>query len=401
MDTHNTSITTQNFSALYYPETICLDELELKYILLLYDKIFFLPIDVQLNPGHTSLSKRFSLHDATLSGSFKSRKAAHYALMYMAESGIWDDYMNRLMDIYNELEEKNLLVGIKDKDFECATAWHPLRAAIDTDMKDRDFISLCNQYKNPKNFVPLTEGAVIKGGGFLTRPSNYKKEYAIPSICSERLNSTLFFAEREGLFPVSPYRMYVDLLNIKLKRIATMNNGKFQSTQPNAQSRSHKVSIMSWEITTEVVPRHVISRKSANDILRYKLACAELKDRFHSYLFSLEASINSEPWDKSFAKELNKEVKKGLLPEIQNIRDQKSIIWEKLFGEAIKSLTSIKVLPPLIGLHLIPGLSFWDILSMSTVLVGTATLPSIIDAWREERQIRRNSLFFLVNFTKQ
>ena len=39
------------FAALYYPETICLDEIELKYLLLLYDRIYFLPIDVRLNPG--------------------------------------------------------------------------------------------------------------------------------------------------------------------------------------------------------------------------------------------------------------------------------------------------------------------------------------------------------------
>jgi len=78
----------ENLFALYYPETICLHELELKYYLLLYDKIFFLPIDVHLNPGHTKLSKRFSLHDATLTGAFRSQKDAHYSIMYMSEPQI-------------------------------------------------------------------------------------------------------------------------------------------------------------------------------------------------------------------------------------------------------------------------------------------------------------------------
>ena len=397
MSTSQHSITTHNFNALYYPESICLDELELKYLLLIYDKIFFLPIDVQLNPGHTSLSKRFSLHDATLSGAFRSRKDAHYALMYMSNSDIWDNYMKKLMDLYDELEDRGILVGIKDKDFENASAWHPLDAAINTDMKDPEFISLCHNYQNQKIFIPKTDGAVIKGGGFMTRPSKYKKEFAIPSICSERLNSTLFITEREELFPVSPHKMYVDLLNTKLKRVAATNNEKSKRSNHTAQNRSHKISIMSWEITTEIVPKNIIDRKSLNDILRYKLACAELKDRFHTKLLSLEAGINSEPWDKSFAKEVNMIINKDLLPEIQNIKDRKSVIWEKLFGESIKSLCSIKILPPLVGLHLIPGLSYGDILTMSTILVGTATLPPMIDGWIEERQFKRNALFFLVN----
>ena len=123
--------------------------------------------------------------------------------------------------------------------------------------------------------------------------------------------------------------------------------------------------------------------------------------RFNSYLLSLESTLNCEPWDSNFEKELNKIINKELLPEIQRIRDSKIIIWEKLFGDTLKSLSSMKILPPLIGLHLVPGFSFIDILTMSTALVSSATLPKLIDAWKEERQLRRNALFFLVNFSKK
>ncbi len=308
--------------------------------------------------------------------------------------------MKRLMHLYDELEEKGVLVGLSDQAFENATAWHPLKGAVDVDLRDPLFISLCQHYQNPEIYIPPTEGAVVKGGGFVTRPPAYQKDFAIPSICAERLNSTLFFAEREKLFPVSTGQMYIDLLNVKLKRIA--ENEKVQSgLAANATRKLHKVSMLSWEVVTESVPYESINRKTPKDILLYKSACAELKDRFHSHLLSLEASINSEPWEKPFANELDRLVKKELLPEIQRVKDQKSVIWEKLFGESLKSIASWKVLPPLLGLHLVPGLSSGEILSLSSGLVGGAMLPGLVTAWEEQRQLRRNALFFIVNFNRK
>lgn len=387
--------------ALYYPETICLNEQELKYLLLLYDKVYFLPIDVELNPGHTKLSSRFSIHDATLTGAFRSKRDAHYALMYMSESNIWDDSMRRLMDLYDELEEKGILVGLHDQAFESASKWHPMKEAVKADMNDSFFVKLCKRYQNPKIFIPRTENAVIKGGGFATRPSAYKGEYGIPSICSERLNSTLFFAEHRNLFPVSPYQMYVDLLSAKIKRIA-QSDESLPSTHPRQSARSHRFSILSWEIMTEAVPLQAMQAKSFGEVLRYKDACIGLKNRFHSYLLGLEASMNAQPWDQTFANELDKVVKKEILPEVQTIRDKKMAIWENLFGESLKSLVSWRILPPLLGVHMVPGLSFGDILSISTAAVlGMATLPNLINAWKDERQLKRNALFFIVNFTKR
>lgn len=385
--------------ALYYPETVCLNEEELKYLLLLYDQIYFLPIDIQLNPGHTKISKRFSIHDGTLTGAFRTKKEAHYSLMYMSEPKTWDDYMKRLMDIYDELEEKNILLGLNDEKFADASSWHPLKDAVKSDLNDIGFVSACNKYRNEKIHIPYTEDAVIKGGGFMTRPSAYKGDLAISSVCSERLNSTLLFAEREGLFPVSPYRMYVDLLNSKIKRVAE-NESKNANPDQRSPSSLHKFSILSWELITEVIPLKTITQKSSNQILRYKSECGELKERFNDYLFSLEATLNNEPWDEKFSKELNQLVKKQILPEIQSVRDKKVVVWEKLFSETIKSLSSLKVLPPLIGLHMIPGISFGEILTMSTAIVGSATLPNLMDAWQTERQLRRNTLFFIVNFNR-
>lgn len=381
----------KRFSALYYPETICLDEIELRYLLLLYDRIFFLPIDLRPNPGHTSLSKRFSINDAFLTGAFKSREAAHYALMYISEPSAWDKRLKRLMDLYEELEEGGIAIGLQDDEFADVNQDHPLKAAVDADMGDRDFVSLCLRHQNQKIFIPKNDDdSKIKGGGFVARPMLYKGDLSIPSICSERINTTLFIAGRDNLFPVCGNRMYVDLLKAKLKRAALAPPQ--YATPPGSV---HRFSLLSWEVVTEVVPRNVIQTKLAKDLLAYKDACIDLKEKFRSYLWSLEAAITSEPWEEKLSKELDNIVKKEIVPEVQRIREQKLVIWEKLFGESLTSI-SLKAAPPLVGIQLVLGLSFWEILALSTSAVGAATLKPLMDAWQEERKLRRNALFFLV-----
>lgn len=381
--------------ALYYPETICLDEIELKYFLLLYDKIFFLPLDIQLNPGHTSLSRRFSIHDSILAGAYKSKRDAHYSIMYCSEPNVWDDRMKRLMGLYDELEEKGIVVGLNDEEFGKPNESHPLKEAVDADMGDSEFVSLCARYRNEKIFVPPIENAQMKGGGLVMRPSRYKGDLGISSICSERMNTTLYIAGRDNLFPVCGNPMYVDLLRPKLKRAAMAPPE--HATPP---SSVHRFTLLSWEIATEVVPQNIVGKTPARDLLKYKTACIGLKEKFRSHLWSLEATISSEPWEDSFHRELDKIVKKEIVPEVQRIREHKIVIWEKLFGDTLKSLASLKIGAPLVGIQLVAGLSFWEILALSAVVVGGTSLRHLIDAWQDERKLRRNALFFLLRLEK-
>jgi hypothetical protein len=66
-------------------------------------------VDNQLNPGHSSLSKRFSVRDTILTGLFRSRENTHYVLMYCSKPDVWDDRLRRLMDLYDKLEEQGVL----------------------------------------------------------------------------------------------------------------------------------------------------------------------------------------------------------------------------------------------------------------------------------------------------
>ena len=109
--------------------------------------------------------------------------------------------------------------------------------------------------------------------------------------------------------------------------------------------------------------------------------------------------MTSEPWQKKFSRELDNIVKKEIVPEVQRIREQKLTIWEKLFGDSLASM-SLKVGLPVLGIQLVLGLSFWEILEASTKAFGVATLKPLLDAWQEERKLRRNALFFLVRLNK-
>jgi hypothetical protein len=142
--------------------------------------------------------------------------------MYSGEPKNWDAYMHRLMDLYDELEEKGVAVPLKDENFSNINSRHPLQPAVDADMQSRDFLWVCSHYKNPKIHVPDANDAEIKGGGFGMSPFKYKGDVGIASICSERINTALYFAGQDNLFPVSADGMYIDLLKDKLKRAETV-----------------------------------------------------------------------------------------------------------------------------------------------------------------------------------
>lgn len=394
-NTNNSTHGSDGLCGLYYPETICLDEVQLKYLLLIYDKLFFLPVDIHLNPGHTSLSKRFSINDALLTGAYKTKSDAHFSLMYCSESNAWNDRMKKLMEFYDEFEENEFFVGLTEKKFSASNQLHPMKIAVDADMNDQQFVHKCNLAQNKKIFIPPIDASSIKGGGFSTRPHAYREQLFIPSICSERINTTLYMAGQHDCFPVTSSNLYTSLLNLKLHRVA-----ENKASNHNV-SRPQKISLLSWELITEIIPTDYIKSKTPQEIVRYKDAAGEAKERFRSQLFSLESMISDEPWDDLFQKELNALVKGKLMPEVRKVQDQKTEIWEKLFGQTIKSVTSLKVAPPVVGLQLVPGLSFWEILSLSASVIGSSVVPNLIDAWQEEKKLRRNALFFLANFNKE
>lgn len=385
---------TRSLYGLYYPETICLNELYLKYLILIYDKIFFLPVDIEQSANQNSLSRRFSIKDGALSAAFKSRKEVEPWVMYSSEPGAWDNSMKRLMELYDEYEEKGVLVGLSNEAISSSSAWHPLQPAVDADLTDESFVVECKRLENKDYQRPPVKDGKIKGGGFSIRPMKYKGSLATPSICSERINTALYMADQHNCIPVTPDNLFIRLLNCKLQRISTSNLER-------KVSKPQKYSLLSWELMTTAIPQNLMESKSLHEIIRYKNALGEPNNRFRDYLFSLESAMENEPWDEKFIKELNSLVNGKILPDVRKLRDEKTEIWEKLFGQAVKSVATVKVGAPIVTLMLYPGITFMEIVAYSTSIVSGAVMPALTDAWQEERRHRRNALFFLMNFPKR
>jgi hypothetical protein len=388
----------RKLNALFYPQIVCLDESVLKYLLLIYDTISYLPNDTHLNPGHTRISARFSMYDGLLFGAFGTRKDAQYGLMYASEPSGWDDEMKRLMDAYDLLEDRGVCVALEEETFASPYHPHPLQAAVDSDVGDGQFVYWCDRYRNPRIFVPdQPKAAQIKGGGLMIRPPTYQGAPFFSALCSERINSCLYFAGLRDLVPVSNHDLFIRLFGIKLKR--TLDSPACD-VDPRERHRNARFSSLSWELLTEVVPPQALAKRTVSEILDYKAEAAEHSARFREYLFRLEAGLSSEPWDEKLKEEIEKLVRTGVLPELQKVREEKARIWEKLFHESLKSVFAeahLKAIVPLLTMHLLPAVSYLDLICYSTAFMAGGVFPKLLEAREQEKELRRNALFFVFN----
>lgn len=386
----------RKLDAIFYPEIICLHENVLKYMTLMYDRLYFLPNDIRLNPGHTSIRKRFSIHDSLLVSAFGTREDAHYSLMYASEETAWDSRLKRLMDLYDELEGSGRCVALINEKFEDATSWHPLEEAVAADMTDSDFVKHCLSSMNPKFYIPSSpDSQSIKGGGFVTRPPKYNGRESFAGICAERLNSAMYFAEQMDLLPVSNHNFFEGLLGLKLKRAIAKQN---QLVKPENPLINARFGILSWHVVTEVVTPSLMNSKSIKEIEKYRSECREQHDKFIKYLELIDLRINEMQMDVNLPERITKVVKLEVVPEIEKLRDQKKVIWEKLFNEVIKTTFSKKMLVPLLSMHFIPSMTYGELLLYSSAGYLGSILPSLIDSRQAEKEIRKNAMFFLLNF---
>ncbi len=388
------------FDALYYPQTVCLNEKVLKYLLLHFNRIWFLPIDLQLNPGHTSIVKRFSILDGAIASMFGSLEEIRYTSMYGSEPTVWDDQLRRLMATYESLEEDGICCPLKDERFEEPASPHPLKGAVDSDLQDADFLTLCRQHTRPRAIPPPDIGGTFKGGGAAMRPLIYPLEHRPAAICSERINTTLYMADAHNLVPVSSDRFFMRLFGTKLKRVIG-NPEYLHERRADSQERKVKLNMLSWEIFVEAIPDEAIAQRSVMDIVAYKRESQDLHDRFWGYVSSLEAEIAAASWSPSIAREVERVVQGKVLPGMKDLESARVELWEKLFGKVIeRGLRKWKVASLALGMALIPTLSYAELLWYATSGAAVAladVAPAISDIVLERRRLRRSSLFFLVN----
>ena len=307
------------------------------------------------------------------------------------------------MDTYDYLESIGVCIPIKDTAFSDARQWHPLKPFVDADVSNSIFTDLCRSAMNKRLIIAGHPNAETKGGGFATRPFEYKGDKGFASLCSQRINSVLYFAGIRNLVPLSNHDLFIELLRLKLESVAK-NEQCNKGTNVPEQVRRAILALLSYEIATEAIPPGTLQKKTIKQILTYKDACRESQDRFRKRLFALEAKLEQDAWDDDFRVRISRLVRSEILPEIDNIRESKRIIWEKLFGETIKVVFSPRVVTSIIAATFVfAPLPYLDTLRYSAVGLAAATavsnlLPKLVDSAIEERQRRRHSLFYIANF---
>jgi hypothetical protein len=385
-------------AAIFHPNLICLDEAVLKYLAFTFDRIYFLPNDIRLNPGHDSLTQRFSIWDGILAAAYGTLEDSRYEAMFASESPVWDERLTSLMAQYEWLESQGVCVALRDESWGDPSSWHPLRVAAEADLADRRFIELCTVYKN-RQFALSEEvpGAEIKGGGFVMRPAAHQDDRGLMAVVAERVNSTLYWAERLDAVPVSNDELFNRVYGVKLRRV--LEGRHFWDSRGLRSQMTHfNLSVLHWQLFAELIPREALLDRSVDDILTYKRESAALRDRYHTYVGMLETELTAEPWKESRAREVEQLVKRKVVPELEKLSEERRRLWEGLFGEIVRTTTQKRFLVPLVGATLIPGISYLDLLLFGMPIGAAAAVPKMTELVMQRARHRRNALFFLLNF---
>jgi hypothetical protein len=193
----------------------------------------------------------------------------------------------------------------------------------------------------------------------------------------------------------SRIQVFVRLFYAKLQRVLA-GSGEDEECRRD-YLRKATFDTLHWNILTEVVTQDVMRQRGIGDILRYKQETRELQAKFRGYVMELSYLIGSKPWDPGFHEEIKKVVVTKVIPAVEDLRTRKRAIWEKLFDEALKDAIDYKKIGALVALYFVPHVSYGQLLGAAAAAWLSQMGKKLIDARRDEREIRKNALFFIVN----
>ena len=184
---------------------------------------------------------------------------------------------------------------------------------------------------------------------------------------------------------------------VKLRR-ALENRHFWDSRGLRGQAQNLTIGVLYWELFSELIPLPTLLNRSLDDIVRYRQESVELQERYRSYVSILETQVAAEPWKEAHAREVDRLVRGKVIPEMQKLSEERRVIWEKLFGEIVRVVSRKRYLVPLIAASLIPGVSYLDLLEYGVPVMAAGAMPKVVELAMERQRLRRNALFFLLNF---
>ncbi len=153
----------------------------------------------------------------------------------------------------------------------------------------------------------------------------------------------------------------------------------------------------------------VIANKPVEDVIRYRNAMREARDKFVSITLSeLTYMIEQNPWGQSTNDEIRKFVQSALQPRLAKYQDESKEIWEKLFGGLTVNLTnllrSMTISSAGLGLlgSVIPGTTTLLMLVLGALAGASKEAPKIVENLvalaLDLRKHRRNSIAYIAQF---
>lgn len=163
-----------------------------------------------------------------------------------------------------------------------------------------------------------------------------------------------------------------------------------------------------FTLANGVFSSDLIKEKTPQQILQYREAMQEARLRYLATdLIELCVLVEDSPWNETTQREIDKYIQGKLTKDLISFDEATTITWEKLFGQITiglsKSIRSAVLGSFAVGVagSVIPSATPWSMLLGA--LAGAAKespeiVSALVDAFRETRGHRRNSIAYISRF---
>lgn len=414
---------------LYYPYSRCVDELNLKKALLLFDELVFL--DSQPQFARNAMMREEE--------KFNVDKVEELYLKLSENKAVKIINPQSIIKQYDLLITSNVTYDIRDDDY-CKTAidysadvWDILFERLPPSFIEAFYpgagtfseaISLQNIIKSKgdtkklpnwiKQFATFRFPSGDEKQAWEIFKNRYKyviggnphirlKTYEIPFLqaSSLRINEALLICATNEYIPFTDSRIHSDLLNLKLNN--TISKIKSDSSfkkkvLPDIEYEIPKEQL-SLKIVDELLPSDVLNKLTFSELLTYKSENIKLLERFRAKVSELTVSIENVGYDDKYYRNLQKLVDKEVIPEVTEIKDELIKSYEKSFGRII--VNSIVTMIPTLSVSVIGGLSFSGLLAACAAAeagyLSTSCKDDLLEIVSANKNKKRNDYSYLLN----
>lgn len=440
-------MSSMTFSALYYPYSRCLREVDLKRMILIFDEIVFIdPLsrDLAKWPGQYPVPNE-NMNMRLMQDSDRLEEdgfvTAYQRGVAEADYPLWRWYNIRetyrfllAKKIVRQLDPKTL-VQRHDQMLACAVVDDLLtglsrRAGLAGHYYDGD------EGWNPKwrlheCRIPHFLSAICADDSFWNKVFSAGRRGYSAKTCrlfieqaikakannddgialvdfdvaySLVLNQALLISNQYQLFPVTDDAGVHNSLIRKCERF-TAERQIIGSIFRRRVVDLYKISLLTINAVSRVIPDQALAALSVEDLISYREANLKQLCRFWNKMLELASELSESPNSEKFAEQVGRIIESKIVPEITQLQDALTDSFQKMFSGAIAKLIShtAKALAPAIptiSLAAIYGLTPAQIvgLGVSSLLTGIGiTLPGVVSEIEKQKQLKRSSFAYLLN----